>query len=58
MEAGPDYKTILSTYISQYKGLSRFTRLLRLAETSQDVYLANEAIFQCIQLAKSENMLG
>ena len=58
MEAGPDYKTILSTYISQYKGLSRFTRLLRLAETSQDVNLANEAIFQCIELAKSENMLG
>ena len=58
MEAAPDYKTILSSYISQYRGLSRYTRLLRLAETSQDAYLVNEAIGQCIQLAKSENMLG
>ena len=44
MEAAPDYKTILSSYISQYRGLSRYTRLLRLAETSQDAYLVNEAI--------------
>lgn len=58
MEAGTDYKTLLSTYISQYKGLSRYTRLLRLAETSHDGSLAIEAISQCLYLAKSENMLG
>lgn len=45
MEAGTDYKTLLSTYISQYRGMSRYMRLLRLAETSQDSNLANEAIF-------------
>ena len=48
MEAGTDYKTLLSTYISQYKGLSRYTRLLRLAETSHDGSLAIEAISQCL----------
>ena len=48
MEAGTDYKTLLSIYISQYKGLSRYTRLLRLAETSQDGSLAIEAISQCL----------
>lgn len=49
MEAGgPDFKTLLSSYISQYRGMSRYIRLLRLAETSPNVNFANEALSQCI----------
>lgn len=49
MEAGGhDFKTLISSYISQYRGMSRYIRLLRLAETSQDAIFANEALSQCI----------
>ena len=50
----------LAGYISQYKGTSRYTRLLRLADADDhhDVKLSIEAVKHCLLLAKSENQLG
>jgi hypothetical protein len=50
----------LADYISHYKGASRYTRLLRLAECDdpRDAKVSIEAIKYCLTLAKSENQLG
>lgn len=56
--SSPIAELTLQGYISQYKGMSRFTRLLRVAETSDVPATQLEAIGLCLQMAKAENMLG
>jgi hypothetical protein len=47
----------LSGYITQYKGVARYTRLLKLADQDdiKDARTSTEAIRLCLLLAKSEN---
>jgi hypothetical protein len=47
----------LSGYITQYKGVARYTRLLKLADQDdvKDARPSTEAIRLCLLLAKSEN---
>ena len=51
-------ETEIENYISQYRGHSRFTRLLKIAENSNDIYITINAIKIANKLAKKENMLG
>lgn len=51
-------ETEIESYISQYRGHSRFTRLLKIAENSSDIYITINAIKVANKLAKKENMLG
>jgi hypothetical protein len=54
---GDQPKETLSSYITQYKGVSRYTRLLKLADQDdlKDTRTSIEAIKLCLLLAKSEN---
>jgi len=52
-------KSDLQAYISQYGGMSRYTRLLKLSESPGATPQTQvEALILCINLAKQENMLG
>lgn len=53
MEASPDYKALLNSYISDYNGISRYTRLLKLAESSPNPHISIEAVKLCLELSKS-----
>lgn len=50
----------IAGYIAQYRGNSRYTRLLKLADQDSEVETKEniEALKHCLGLAKSENMLG
>lgn len=51
-------ETEIENYISQYRGHSRFTRLLKIAENSHDIFVTINALKVANKLAKKENMLG
>jgi hypothetical protein len=51
-------ETEIEAYVSQYRGHSRFTRLLKIAESSNDIVVVISALKVANKLAKKENLLG
>ena len=51
-------ETEIEASVSQYHGHSRFTRLLKLAENTNDIFVSIAALKVANKLAKKENLLG